>query len=157
MELPQRHTPAHPPPLMRHNRAMILFLTVCTDKRKRILACDEAHHLLLDVWRESNEWQAGRYVVMPDHIHLFCAPVSLDSATLSRWVTFWKSRVSQRWHRPDEQPIWQRSYWDTQLRREENYDAKWEYVRCNPVRQRLVSRAEDWLYQGELNVLDWHD
>ncbi len=54
-------------------------------------------------------------------------------------------------------PLWQRDCWDTQLRRGENYHAKWEYVRRNPVRAGLCRRPEDWPYQGELNVLEWRD
>jgi len=44
---------------------------------------------------------------------------------------------------------------DTQLRRGESYDAKWDYVVANPVRAGLVSKSEDWPYQGEMNVLTW--
>ncbi|MCX7916496.1 MAG: hypothetical protein N3A53_09385, partial [Verrucomicrobiae bacterium] len=57
--------------------------------------------------------------------------------------------------RPRE--LWQRDFWDTQLRRGESYSAKWEYVRYNPVRAGLVSDPADWPYQGELNILEWHD
>jgi len=52
-------------------------------------------------------------------------------------------------------PIWQRDFWDTQLRKGENYDEKWQYVLENPVRAGLVKHSEDWPYQGELNVLEW--
>jgi hypothetical protein len=48
-----------------------------------------------------------------------------------------------------------RHFWDTQLRRGENYDEKWEYIRANPVRAGLVPRVEDWPHQGELNELRW--
>src|SRR6266566_2545894 len=47
--------------------------------------------------------------------------------------------------------IWQREFWDRQLRRAESYEEKWQYVKNNPV------RVEDWPYQGEVNVLEWHD
>lgn len=47
--------------------------------------------------------------------------------------------------------------WDTQLRAGESYDAKWEYVRQNGVRHGLATAANEWPYQGELNILQWHD
>jgi len=55
------------------------------------------------------------------------------------------------------QPSWLvgRDFWDTQLRKGENYDEKWQYVLENPVRAGLVKHSEDWPYQGELNVLEW--
>jgi putative transposase len=54
-------------------------------------------------------------------------------------------------------PLFQRDCWDRQLRTGESYAQKWEYVRNNPVRKGLVAAADDWPYQGELNVLVWHE
>jgi len=31
---------------------------------------------------------------------------------------------------------------------------KWDYVRENPVRAGLVSKAEEWKYQGEIALID---
>ena len=70
-------------------------------------------------------------------------------------MQFWKSIVSRRWPWPDQQPIWQASFWDTQLRRQDSYEAKWRYVVENPVRRGFVHCAEDWPYAGELNPLPW--
>jgi len=38
-----------------------------------------------------------------------------------------------------------------------SFDQKWNYVVNNPARHGYVARAEDWHFQGELNVLKWHD
>ena len=156
-KLPQRKVPVHFPPVSSHNRSFIIFLTVCTEKRKPILARDDIHQLLLPSWRTVDAWAVGRYVVMPDHIHLFCASNTIEPTTLEGWVHFWKSHTSRQWPRPAEQPVWQKSFWDTQLRRRDRYEDKWSYVQQNPVRHGFVARAEDWPYQGELNVLEWHD
>lgn len=74
---------------------------------------------------------------------------------LEPWVRFWKAHVSKNWRDPLQLPIWQRDFWDTQLRRTESYEEKWHYVIENPVRAGFVSDSEDWPYQGEINVLDW--
>jgi len=58
---------------------------------------------------------------------------------------------------PRNPPLWQRDCWDRQLRTGESYAQKWEYVRNNPVRKGLVANADDWPYQGELNVFEWHE
>jgi putative transposase len=92
---------------------------------------------------------------MPDHIHLFCAPADFAAMPLESWVRFWKSDVTKHWNDPSQLPIWQRHFWDTQLRRTESYEEKWDYVIENPVRAGLISCSEDWPYQGELNLLDW--
>lgn len=150
-----RKHPPHFPATERFNTSIIVFLTVCTKSKKKILANDEAHKLLTTAWQTRPTWVVGRYVLMPDHIHLFCAPGDLNPPPLTDWVEFWKSYVARKWFDRSQSPIWQRQFWDTQLRRGENYEEKWDYVLQNPVRAGLVGRVEDWPYQGELNVLAW--
>ncbi len=48
---------------------------------------------------------------------------------------------------------WQTNFWDTHLRSDESYAAKWEYVSFNPVRAGLVENAEEWPFKGMLNPL----
>jgi putative transposase len=155
MESDGRKHPAHFPTVERFNTPIIIFLTVCTKNRKRILANDNAHDALKNAWRQHPLWLVGRYIVMPDHVHLFCAPAEFSPTPLGVWVRFWKSYAAQHWPRKEDAPVWQRHFWDTQLRRGESYSEKWEYVVQDAVRANLVERAEDWPYQGELNVLRW--
>ena len=150
-EIGRKH-PVHQPVFQQGNQAAIVFVTVNAHQRKPILAKTDVANVILSAWKQADTWLVGRYVIMPDHIHFFCAPRDL-SVSLKRWMKFWKSQVSLRWPRPDEQPIWQLDFWDTQLRRGESYSEKWDYVWRNPVRKGLATRPEDWPYAGELNVL----
>src|SRR4029077_4496425 len=138
MESDGRKHPVHTPVYERHNTPVIVFLTVCTKNRKAILANDSAHQLLRAAWQLQPSWLVGRYVILPDHLHLFCAPAELIGTTrrssLQEWVSFWKSHSARHWPHFEDAPIWERHFWDTQLRRGENYDAKWDYVVQNPVR-----------------------
>ena len=156
-KLPNRKTPAHLPVFEMHNRAVIVYLTVCTEKRKPILARDEAHALLVSAWRRAGTWTVGRYIIMPDHVHLFCSPARRDYPALKKWVQYWKALVSMEWPWLEDQTVWQKSFWDTQLRRGDNYSDKWKYVCRNPVRAGLCAMPEDWPYQGEMNILRWHE
>ncbi|WP_269539892.1 REP-associated tyrosine transposase [Cerasicoccus fimbriatus] len=155
--LPDRKRPARQPIYDQFNRANIIFLTVCTAQRKPILANHAAHERLRQCWQEADHWRVGRYVIMPDHIHLFCSPARVDHLPLKKWVAYWKSTASRQWPAKEDQPIWQMDGWDRQLRSGESYSAKWLYVRNNPVRHGLVDSPENWPFQGELNVLFWHD
>lgn len=132
----------------------IVFLTVCTKGRERWLACREAHESLLAAWGEADSWRVGRYVLMPDHVHLFCAPVDLNFS-LEAWVRFWKSRFTKNFSRPGMECRWQSHHWDRRLRREESYAEKWAYVCENPVRAGLVKVTDEWPFQGELHYLRW--
>jgi len=130
----------------------IVFVTVCTADRAPWLADEGVHALLRDVWSEARAWLVGRYVLMPEHLHLFAAPGDLP-VSLDNWVRYWKSQFSQQ-HQNGEHR-WQVDHWDTRLRSNESYDAKWKYVRDNPVRRGLVRVAEEWPFQGEINRLAW--
>ena len=145
------HEPVHES----YHAPIIVFLTVCTKDRKNILATDEVHEHLIGAWKEAGSWLVGRYVIMPDHVHLFCAPADLRPKALLQWVSFWKSRSAQHWPQPNDAPIWQRHFWDTQLRRGDNYSEKWEYILQNPVRAGLVARAEDWPFASTIHELRW--
>jgi len=130
----------------------IVFLTVCTKDRQSWLAQPNVHDALRKCWLSTDTWLVGEYLLMPDHLHLFCAPRDL-TVTLQRWVSFWKRKFSCL-HLP-EAGAWQRDFWDTRLRRGENYTQKWHYIRENPVRAGLVKRPDDWRFQGRMNVLAW--
>jgi putative transposase len=155
--LPRRKRPAHFPPFDQFNRSTIILLTVCADRRRPLLARSEAVAQIVEAWRASTAWQVGRYVILPDHLHAFCWPSSPDAAPLRSWVRHWKSAVSRRWPWAAEQPIWQQDFWDRQLRTADHYSLRWDYVRQNAVRHELVTRAEDWPWQGELNEFQFHD
>ena len=153
----KRKTPAHFPALESGFRSILIFLTVCTDGRRPLLANQNAANLITNAWQVASFWVVGRYVIMPNHVHLFCTPNTFPTQSLTNWIAFWKNHVTRAWPDRKELPIWQRDYWDRQLRKEESYSAKWHYVENNPVRHGYVVRAEDWSYRGELNILNWHD
>ena len=113
-----------------------------------------AHDAVVTALLQATTWLVGRYVMMPNHIHLFCAPNGLDAPGLERWMRFWKSLVSRALNKGSGE-LWQRHHWDRQLRRGDNYDEKWDYVRNNPVRHGYVTKVDDRPYQGELNELRW--
>ena len=153
-----RTHPIHHPVKLLDNRLVILFVTVCTNDRAPILANEQSHALLVRCWHKADAYLVGRYAILPDHIHLFCAPAGhYPAASLQRWVQYWKSLVSREWPWSKQQPIWQRDFWDTQLRSGESYDEKWAYVKENPVRHNLVRESDEWPHQGKISDLPWHD
>ena len=150
----ERRHPAHLAPLVVMNRPTIILVTVCIQDRRALLGNETSHKLIRQAWQVADRWWVGRYVVMPDHVHLFCAPADAE-CSLKQWISYWRNIVTRRWFREEEKPVWQRDYWDTQLRAGENYAEKWEYVRRNPMRAGLVEQPEEWPYAGELHVFRW--
>src|SRR5256885_1313576 len=76
----------------------IYFVTVCTFRRRPILARDAIAKVLVDELRHGRErhgWAIGSYVIMPDHVHFFWAP-QRHAKTLSGFLREWKPWTSRR-------------------------------------------------------------
>jgi putative transposase len=146
----------------------IYFVTVCPFRRRAILARDPVAEVLVDELphaRERHGWAIGSYVIMPNHMHFFCAP-ERDAKTLSDFMREWKSWTSRRIRavlpRPTtaatktsaDNSLWQREFFDHVLRSEESHGEKWNYVRDNPVRAGLVKSSDDWPYFGSIEPLE---
>ncbi|HUJ43935.1 MAG TPA: hypothetical protein VLW52_10035 [Opitutaceae bacterium] len=83
-----RHHPPHHPLVRDHSRSPIVFLTVCSRNRKPTFARQEIADQFVCAWRDAGAWQVGRYVIMPDHVHLFCSPATCPPTRLDRWIAF---------------------------------------------------------------------
>ena len=129
----------------------LYFVTFCTRDRRPVLADEAVHEAFRDFGRQSEPRGVaiGRYVIMPDHLHLF---VRLEPAKkLSQVIRLLRQRLTlalQAGGAPG--PFWQPGFFDHLLRSGESYAGKWEYVRLNPERKNLVANADDWPYQGEI-------
>jgi REP element-mobilizing transposase RayT len=92
----------------------VYFVTFCTHHRQAILAnCsvkDAFQEFAMRGGVERNV-AVGRYVIMPDHIHLFvCGP---DDFVLGRWVGSLKQSLARAMRsKLRDDPIWQRGFFD---------------------------------------------
>ena len=140
----------------------LYFVTICVRRRLPLLATDAVHSAFRDFAMrgfEKKQIAIGRYVIMPDHLHLFVS--GPHEFRLEQWGRMLKgvlgraagTRRALRRSAPTSSAlseIWERGFFDHVIRNAESYAQKWEYVRQNPVRAGLVERAEDWPYQGEI-------
>ena len=146
----------------------VYFVPACTFHRRRVLASDSvstAFTQFSECAFSEHNIAVGRYVIMPDHLHLFvCGP---DDFELGRWMGMLKRNLEKQILTHDEPgvtsptgrrlqktPVWQRRFFDHVLRSDESYAQKWNYVRENPVRAGLVANGDDWPYAGEIIVID---
>lgn len=151
----QRPVRSKPPAGVRIDlgRLNFVLMTVCTKDRIPWLACEEAHRLLVHIWRsDATAWLVSNYVLMPDHLHLFAAPRDL-SFTIEKWLAYWKSQFTKGHAHRDW--AWQSNSLHHRLRCEESYSQKWLYMQENPVRAGLVSKSSLWPYQGIVHDLRW--
>ena len=126
----------------------LFFVTLNTHKRQSLLANQEVHEIFIAYCERGSLRGAGvgRYVLMPDHIHLFVR-LSPD-LSLAQWVRNLKRSISETIF--ENAPHWQEGFFDHLLRGRDSYSQKWEYVRQNPVRAGLAASCDNWPYQGEI-------
>jgi putative transposase len=134
----------------------LYFVTFCTHSRAKRLASDAVHAALVEFGKRAERDHGiaiGRYVIMPDHIHLFVRG-GFDFV-LGRWVGLLKQVLAKAsGHSKSRGQTWQEGFFDHVLRNDESYQQKWIYVRDNPVRARLAESSDDWPYQGEIIYID---
>ena len=149
----------------------VYLVTFCAMYRRPILSRHTVHAAFQEYAERGATEKAvavGRYVIMPDHVHLFVC--GGDNFDLGFWVRGLKRAMAKAVvvaavpaAENDTAPvtgattperIWQPGFFDHLLRSSESYAEKWNYVRENPVRAGLVQLAEDWPYQGEIVLID---
>jgi putative transposase len=99
-----------------------------------------ANELVFDAFQEfcfvglERGFFVGRFVFMPDHLHLFVvAPQEIPRA-LSNWMKALKRSLTRVLDEMGvSSPHWQKGFFDHVMRSGESYSEKWNYVRNNPV------------------------
>ena len=158
-EFPQRRHLRRLDRIFDCHQTPLFFITVCTRHRQRYLSDPNAAAIIVATLAEAEStygWIVGRYIVMPDHVHMFCAPGSDEARDLSSFIGYWKRSTAMRIRRSCITNFaWQPEFFDHLMRSHESYAEKWEYVRQNPVRAGLVEQPEEYPYQGEIHELQW--
>ena len=156
--LPQRHNPSRGVHI-NIGCSNLVLLNVNTKDRKPWLADPTVHKLIHEVWQEAAAWLVSDYLLMPDHLHCFCAPRDLHF-DIETWIRYWKRELTKRQKNlngPLATASWkfQTRGWHHRIRDGQSYSEKWIYVQENPLRKGLCKRIEDWPYKGRVYDFIW--
>lgn len=154
--------------MSRYRRSLLAggtyFFTVVTYRRQTIL-CDEIfRHALrsaIESVRVSRPFTINAWVLLPDHLHCIWTLPQDDADFSTRWMMIkrkvsiactaqyeqadWLTTSKQK-HR--ESTIWQRRFWEHQIRDDIDYAKHLDYLHYNPVKHGLVNQAKDWQYSS---------
>ena len=138
------------------------FFTVVTYRRRKILTEPESRVALrevIDSVRQSSPFVIDAWVLLPEHLHCLWTLPPCDKGFAKRWRMIkagFSKQVRELFHREEwmnetkirrrESTIWQRRYWEHQIRNEEDYRRHMDYLHYNPVKHGLVKRVIDWPY-----------
>ena len=136
------------------------FFTVVTYRRRRILAKPDSRLILREVIsgvRREYPFIVDAWVLLPDHLHCIWTLPEGEGDFSKRWglikagfsrrakpllhKTAWMTDSKER-HR--ENTIWQRRFWEHQIRDEADLHRHLDYLHYNPVKHGLVANAADW-------------
>lgn len=144
---------------MRYRRANVpggtYFFTVnLSDRSSRLLAdrVDDLRNVVRMV-KQRHPFEILGWVVLPDHLHAVWALPPEDADFSTRWMLI-KGGFARRIEpgefvrssrkRKGERGIWQRRFWEHQIRDDADLERHLDYIHINPVKHGCVSRASDW-------------
>ncbi len=138
-------------PLSTYAEPLAVSLTLATNARREVFAaarwtsvCTRA----LTRVAERRRALVFAYCFMPDHVHLV-VQITGDGSVVD-FVKEFKQRTGYAFKRATGRSLWQRSYYDHVLRRDEDLVAACRYVFANPVRAGLVDREDEFAASGSL-------
>ncbi len=148
------------------------FFTVNLQDRTSDLLIQEID-LLRECFRkvkQKHPFEINAIVILPDHIHTIWTMPTDDYDYSKRWrlIKYYFShqlKITEDEYIPpsrqkkQERGIWQRRFWEHQIRSEEDYNNHVNYIHYNPLKHGYVQKAKDWQYSSfhkyvEQGILD---
>ena len=137
------------------------FFTVNTLRRLPVLTEPPVREALREAIRQTRmtaPFDIDAWVLLPDHLHCIWtlpqgdADFSMRWSKIKRYVsqqcgeTFGIGNVSASRTKRHESGLWQRRFWEHQIRDEADFALHADYIHWNPVKHGLAARAVDWPY-----------
>jgi REP element-mobilizing transposase RayT len=82
--------------------------------------------------------------LMPDHLHWLIADAKEMIPCVGRLKSY---STTVAWQQGHNGRLWQRSFWDHVLRKDEDLSRVAQYIIANPVRKGLAQEARSYPYQ----------
>ncbi len=136
------------------------FFTVVTYKRRPFLVDEVSRTCLRNAWRrvrKNRPFEVVAFYLLPEHLHCVWLLPEGDNDFSQRWMLIKKgftrrylraggqeSGQSRSREKKRERGIWQRRFWEHQIRDEEDLHRHVDYIHYNPVKHGLVEAVEDW-------------
>jgi len=149
---PERRTPAKGVYIF-PDQPTIVWVCVCAKDRNSWITQKGVKETPHGIWLgTATAWFVGDYLLMPDHLHFFCAP-GQRKVPIEQWVSFWKNRFSKRHCEPLR--AWQRGVFHHRVRTQREYRKKWAYMMQDSVRKGFVSSPEEWPWKEMVHQIGW--
>jgi putative transposase len=137
------------------------FFTVNTFQRLPILTEAPVRAALreaIEKTRMAHPFDIDAWVLLPDHLHCIWTLPEGDADFSMRWSKIKRhvsqqcsdmigsQRISDSRSKRHESGIWQRRFWEHQIRDDNDFARHVDYIHWNPVKHGLAARACEWPY-----------
>ncbi len=129
-----------------YRRKILCDIDIRNALRKGIRETQKIHPFVIDAW-----------VLLPDHLHRIWNLPENDADFSTRWAMIKRivskecgSQYQQSEVMPEskmrrhESIIWQRRFWEHQIRDQSDYEMHMNYIHYNPVKHGYIGRVIDW-------------
>lgn len=140
------------------------FFTVNTHLRRPILTTESFRQALRDGInraRQTLPFKIEAWVLLPDHLHAIWTLPMNDHNYSSRWAIIKRqvskncpaqfdssAQISNSRLKRQESGIWQRRYWEHQIRDDLDFERHMDYLHLNPVKHGYVRKVIDWQFSS---------
>ena len=131
------------------------MVTISTQHRAPVFASHaEAVDCIADLERAATltDFRLIAYCLMPNHLHLL-AQGEHEEANLATFMQRFKQLSSYRHKKDTGEQLWERSYYDHVVRRDEDLRDIAAYIWQNPVKAGLAADATRYPYSGPRQAL----
>lgn len=144
-------------PLAVYNQKYVYFVTISTHQKHEWFSLHpDLSDIAVQVMRESSsalEIKLFAWCIMPDHIHFL-----IQGSMPFEFIRRFKGKMTPFARAIDpSKRLWQRSFYDHALRREESLFDVACYIWENPVRAKLVNNLSDFLWSGSEVWPNWRN
>ncbi len=127
------------------------FVTICTKDQKEVFADNKIVSKQLGILSkccEKEKFSVWAYCFMPDHLHLLL--IAKENSDLIKVIRTYKQLSGYEYKKTTGKNLWQKSFYDHILRKEENIAQLVRYILENPVRKNLVKDFRDYHFSGSI-------
>lgn len=126
------------------------FVTICCHERQTVLADgDKASRVenRLRTVAQAQDFLVHAWCIMPDHVHMLVKGAS-EGSNLLHFVVSFKQVTALDISREIGIRLWQRSFYDHRLRRDDEISKVAAYIWMNPVRRGLCNEPAAYQFSG---------
>lgn len=140
------------------------FFTVVTYRRQKFLCEEPSRQLLRQAImqvRATQPFIIDAWVLLPDHMHCIWTLPEGDHDFSKRWgrikalfsknskhTLYQEKWINESKKRHGESTLWQRRFWEHEIRDEKDFNNHLDYIHYNAVKHGLVENVKDWPYSS---------